>query len=124
MKVETSTGTVADRISILLLKSERIPGEDARLQVRRELSALVAAWEDAGLPPRTDLAPWPRLHEVNRRLWEVEDALRRYEAEGDFGPEFVALARSVYRLNDERAALKRQISEATGSTFADHKSYG
>jgi len=124
MKVETSTGNVADRISILLLKLERIPDEDARAHIERELAALVAAWEEAALPPRGDLAPWPRLHDVNRHLWEVEDALRRHEAEGDFGPEFIALARSVYRLNDERAALKRQISEATGSVFVDQKSYG
>ncbi|MBW1881255.1 MAG: hypothetical protein JRJ84_23110, partial [Deltaproteobacteria bacterium] len=89
----------------------------------RELSALLAAWEGAGLPPPGDLAAWPRLHEVNGRLWEVEDALRQQEADEDFGPAFVALARSVYRLNDERAALKRQISEATGSALVEQKSY-
>jgi hypothetical protein len=123
MRIETSTGDAADRISVLLLKSERIAEGDARAHVRRELSTLLNAWEGAGLPPPGDLGPWPELHEVNGRLWEVEEALRRHEADQDFGAEFIALARTVYRLNDRRAALKRQISEATASELIEVKSY-
>ena len=60
---------------------------------------------------------------MNLALWEVEDALREREARGDFCAAFVADARSVYRLNDRRAAVKRAISEALGSRWVEEKSY-
>ena len=54
---------------------------------------------------------------------EVEDAIRACERAGDFGPRFVALARSVYQHNDRRAAIKRWINERLGSRFMEEKSY-
>jgi hypothetical protein len=56
---------------------------------------------------------------VNRRLWDVEDRLREHEARGDFGATFVELARSVYRLNDARAAAKKSINERSGSLIVE-----
>jgi hypothetical protein len=63
------------------------------------------------------------LKRVNERLWDVEDAIRDCDARGDFGDRFVELARSVYRLNDERARLKRAINIASGSRYVEEKSY-
>ena len=60
---------------------------------------------------------------VIARLWEVEDDLRDCERRGDFGVAFVELARSVYRLNDRRARLKREINEWLGSRWIEEKSY-
>ena len=60
---------------------------------------------------------------VNEVLWDAEDALRACEREGDFGPRFVELARSVYRKNDERAALKRRVNELLGAPWGDQKEY-
>jgi hypothetical protein len=60
---------------------------------------------------------------VNRELWEVEDRLREHESRSDFGADFVALARSVYRLNDRRASAKRSINLASGSLIVEEKSY-
>ncbi len=60
---------------------------------------------------------------MNAALWDVEDALREKERRGAFDAEFIALARSVYRHNDERAALKRRVSEKLGSTLLEEKSY-
>jgi hypothetical protein len=60
---------------------------------------------------------------VNQRLWGIEDAVREKEATGDFGPEFVALARSVYRENDERARLKREINQLLNSVLVEEKEY-
>ena len=54
---------------------------------------------------------------------DIEDAIRLCEREGDFGPRFVALARSVYCENDERAALKRAINTLVGSALVEEKSY-
>jgi hypothetical protein len=64
------------------------------------------------------------LRTVNEKLWDVEDALRVCECRTDFGENFVELARSVYRLNDERSALKRRINTLLGSTLQEEKSYG
>ena len=64
-----------------------------------------------------------KLAAVNARLWEIEDAIRVCEREGDFGPQFVALARSVYVNNDERAAIKRAINALFDSALVEEKSY-
>ena len=88
--------------------------------MRRELARLLPLEpEPAG--PLAELRV--RLAGVNARLWDVEDRLREKEAASDFGPEFVELARSVYRCNDERAAIKREITLALGSSLVEEKSY-
>jgi hypothetical protein len=63
------------------------------------------------------------LKAVNERLWEIEDDVRKCEATGDFGNRFIALARSVYKENDERAALKRRVNDLLGSVIMEEKSY-
>ena len=63
------------------------------------------------------------LKAVNEARWQIEDEIRRCERDEDFGPRFVALARSVYRTNDRRAALKHQINELLGSKLIEEKSY-
>ena len=63
------------------------------------------------------------LQAVNEELWEIEDEIRACEAQGDFGPRFVELARSVYRSNDRRSAIKRRINEASGSAIVEEKLY-
>ena len=63
------------------------------------------------------------LKALNGALWEVEDELRRSERRGDFGPRFIELARSVYRTNDRRAAVKRRIDELLDSAVIEEKSY-
>ncbi len=123
MKVEVSLGEVVDKITILMIKSERIidPGKVAN--VRTELSTLRAAWAEAGHPSLEALENWDGLCGVNQRLWDVEDDIRDCERQGDFGDEFVRLARSVYRLNDLRAAHKKAINVALGSRLVEEKSY-
>lgn len=118
-----SHGELSDKLTILSLKLQRITDEDQRQNVVAEhaaLSALVAQhlWADPGLADLTE-----QLAEVNAALWDVEDALRICETKGDFGEGFIALARSVYRLNDQRSALKRKISRWCGSTILEEKSY-
>jgi hypothetical protein len=60
---------------------------------------------------------------VNEALWDIEDRIRDCERDQNFGPEFVELARSVYRTNDRRSALKRQINDIAGSAIVEEKSY-
>jgi hypothetical protein len=91
--------------------------------VHRELNLLErSAREDGAFVPPIDLLT-DQLALVNERLWTIEDALRTCEREGDFGPRFVALSRSVYCENDTRAAIKRAINTLASSILFEEKSY-
>ena len=118
-----SLGELIDKITILRIKTERIREEEKLANVRRELALLERlAREDGPAGPSIDLLT-DRLAAVNARLWDIEDAIRTCEREGDFGPRFVALARSVYGENDVRAALKRAINTLASSALVEEKSY-
>lgn len=107
-----SIGDLLDRITILRIKRSRCR-EDLRSHVERELVRLEALWPDE--PEMVDLAT------VNLALWQVEDRLRAFEASGTFEAAFIEDARSVYRLNDRRAALKRAINVRLGSDIVEVK---
>lgn len=121
--VPVSWGELLDKITILEIKAERIADPAKTANVAKELAALTATRDEAGV----DLAPLGAvigaLREVNEALWQIEDDIRDCERQGDFGARFVALARDVYRTNDKRAALKRQVNEALGSELVEEKSY-
>jgi hypothetical protein len=122
-RVPVSAAELIDKITILEIKLDRIADAVKRANVRRELELLKAAREET-LPPSPELvALTTHLRAVNERLWDVENGVRECEAAGDFGDRFVALARSVYTSNDERAALKRRINELLGSAIVEEKSY-
>lgn len=121
-RVPVSWGELVDKITILQIKAERIADKGARANVAHELGSLRRV---AGEALRADgVAPLiEQLQAVNEELWEIEDKIREREAEGDFGQRFVQLARSVYKKNDLRAAIKRRINEALGSELVEEKSY-
>jgi hypothetical protein len=120
--VPISVGELMDKISILEIKSERIANQIQRENVLRELEALQAV--DLGTVDRAMLErSRGELRRVNAQLWDVEDAIRECDARGDFGGAFVELARSVYRLNDVRARIKKEINLASGSRLVEEKSY-
>ncbi len=123
--VPVAAGELIDKITILRLKAGRLQRPEALANVRRELQALEAVLSDAG-PALSDavLTLTDALQAINTQLWDVEDQLRLLEADQRFDQEFIAQARSVYQLNDQRAALKRQINEACGSSLLEEKSYG
>ncbi|MBT3220819.1 MAG: hypothetical protein HN348_17175 [Proteobacteria bacterium] len=122
VKIELPLGDVVDRASILEIKRSKVTDPVKLGQVIKELSALIDAWEEK-CSPMVSLPQWDELCGVNRELWEVEDALRACETRQDFGESFVLLARSVYRLNDRRAALKRDINGALHSSLVEVKWY-
>jgi Family of unknown function (DUF6165) len=118
-----AVGELIDKITILEIKSERIPDAGKLQNVRSELGLLHALQADEGLdrPPLDVLRT--SLKAVNAELWEIEDDIRICEKNDDFGPSFIALARAVYRLNDKRAALKLEINRLFGSAIVEEKSY-
>ena len=124
--IPVATGALSDKITILRLKAQRLQRPRALANVQRELQALEAVLEEAGTSMDINAAMMltDALQAINTELWDVEDALRQLEAEQRFDQVFIDLARSVYQLNDQRAALKRQINEACGSSLLEEKSYG
>lgn len=121
--VPISPGELLDKISILEIKSERIGDPDKRANVEREFDLLTGLWHAAALETAQVTEMRAELKSLNEALWEIEDEIRECEREGDFGDRFVELARGVYKTNDRRAALKRRINEALGSTILEEKSY-
>jgi hypothetical protein len=121
-RIPVSWGELLDKISILEIKRERIRDAHARANIEKELRLL----RDLAAPAMAEPEVRPllaKLDEVNEALWDIEDAIRACEARGDFGPGFVRLARSVYRRNDERAALKRELNLLLASELVEEKSY-
>jgi tetratricopeptide (TPR) repeat protein len=117
-----SLGELMDKITILRIKTEQIGEPEKLANVRRELALLERlAQQDGASGPIGCLTD--QLAAVNARLWTIEDAIRRCEREGDFGPPFIELARSVYRENDTRAAIKRAINTLANSVLVEEKSY-
>ncbi|MFC3631237.1 DUF6165 family protein [Paracoccus angustae] len=115
-----SWGELLDKITILEIKADRIADPAARANVGRELALLR---EVAGpVLPQPGLAPlMDGLRRVNLALWDIEDDIRACEAAARFDAQFVALARSVYLTNDERAALKRRINALLRSDLVEEK---
>jgi tetratricopeptide (TPR) repeat protein len=118
-----SLGELIDKITILRIKAERIDEPTKLANVHRELTLLERSAREDGLSGASIDLLTDQLAAVNGRLWTIEDALRACERERDFGPRFVALARSVYCENDTRAAIKRAINTLASSALIEEKSY-
>lgn len=123
ISVEVSPGELIDKITILEIKSERMTDSEKLKNVRTELATLIACRDLVIEPSDKLLALSGQLKQVNESLWKIEDDIRDCERQRDFGPQFVELARSVYKSNDHRAALKRQINDLLGSRIIEEKSY-
>ncbi|MHC4839821.1 MAG: DUF6165 family protein [Planctomycetota bacterium] len=123
MKVELPHGDIVDKVTILVIKETNIDDETKVKHVKNELQVLRESWSEEGLPTMEELEDWQPLLDVNQKLWNVEDEIRECERQGDFGETFIKLARSVYRLNDQRAKHKNNISIALGSKLLEQKSY-
>jgi len=120
--IPVSWGELLDKISILEIKRHRIRDLAARANVTKEHRLLCSvagpAMRDEAIVPLLD-----ELRSINRQLWDTEDAIRREESRAVFGAAFVELARSVYKKNDRRAALKRAINLQLRSELVEEKSY-
>jgi len=126
LKIEVSNGEILDKVSILEIKLERITDAQKLSNIQNEWDALQNAVRIiAGLAnPKEEFHQAVKaLRATNEALWDVEDALRLNEKTKDFGDAFIALARDVYVLNDQRAALKSSINILTGSNLREEKSY-
>jgi hypothetical protein len=123
LNVQTSPAEFLDKLTILEIKAERISDPAKLANVRRELELMRATWDASPLASRDVTALTAELRAANEALWDIEDRIRAKEAAKVFDAEFVELARSVYRTNDARAAIKRRLNVALGSELIEEKSY-
>jgi hypothetical protein len=121
-QVPVSWGELIDKITILEIKTVRLPSAEARANAQAELNLLQGIAAPALKDPQIG-ALAAQLKVLNETLWEIEDRIRECERQRDFGAAFVELARSVYKNNDARGAFKRQINLALGSGLIEEKSY-
>ncbi len=121
--VEISAGELIDKITILEIKLRNIRDPAKLANVRHEYERLTATLRKE-LPQSEALTALTQaLQAVNAELWQIEDEIRDRERAQSFDGQFVALARSVYRTNDRRAALKREINALLQSDIVEEKSY-
>jgi hypothetical protein len=124
MKIEVSIGELVDKLSILEIKLLNIKDSHKSSNVYKELETLNPYFQDLldeyGIEMKN---LYTRISKINKTLWDIEDAIREKEAEEEFNEEFVELARSVYIINDQRAAVKKEINLLTKSELVEEKSY-
>ena len=123
IQIEISPGELVDRITILEIKADRIKDEAKLRNVTNELGALVRIRDQSFKNEGRARDLSTELKSVNERLWQIEDDIRDCERQKDFGTQFVELARAVYRMNDLRAQLKKQINLMLDSAIVEEKSY-
>ena len=121
--LEVSPGELIDKMTILEIKLAHLASPDQLANVRREYDLVKRTFFECveSTPALGDLIG--ELKAANLTLWEIEDAIRDHERNQDFGETFVQLARSVYRTNDQRSAIKRRINRLLDSTLIEEKSY-
>ena len=121
MKVEVSNGELVDKVSILWIKKRRVKDEKKLVNINKEYDELFGTMKSLGIDEND--ADFLKLIEVNGKLWEIEDKIRKKEARKEFDDEFIELARSVYFNNDERFAIKNSINMRTDSDLREEKEY-
>lgn len=124
IKIPVAPGELFDKISILEIKLDRIQEPDKRANVERECAFLTSIADALVLPQAAEVAALrQQLRAVNEEIWDAEDRVREHDRRDDFGPEFARVARTTYRNNDRRAALKRALSQSVGTTILEEKSH-
>ena len=118
--VPISLGELMDKISILEIKKENMKGIKLE-NVKKELDNLNSIVKIKNLD--IDKNFLSNLRDVNKKLWVIEDKIREKESQNKFDKEFIELARSVYKENDKRASIKKEINLKYNSNFIEEKSY-
>ncbi len=118
-----SLGELIDKISILLIKKEKIADQTKNNHISHELNKLQETLNISSID-KSKIDPLiQELKDINLKLWKVEDEIRICEKEKDFKEKFINLARSVYKYNDVRASIKLKINNDFGSSLVEIKSY-
>jgi hypothetical protein len=121
--VEVSVGELLDKISILEIKQEKIKDPEKLKFINDEHSILKSQLEQNVKTDEKLEKLFQSLKEINSKLWVIEDDKRLCEKEKDFGEKFIKLSRDVHFLNDDRAKIKLEMNNHTGSKIKEIKEY-
>ena len=121
--VEVSIGELLDKISILEIKQEKIKDPEKLKFILNEHSILKGQLDNNVKTDEKLNKLFKSLKDINAKLWVIEDDKRQCEKDKDFGEKFIKLSRDVHFLNDDRAKIKLEINNHTGSTIKEIKEY-
>jgi len=121
--VEVSIGELLDKISILEIKQEKIKDPEKLKFIKNEHSILKDQLKKNVESDDKLNNLYQSLKEINAKLWVIEDDKRQCEKDKDFGEKFIKLSRDVHFLNDDRAKIKLEINNLTGSAIKEIKEY-
>jgi hypothetical protein len=121
--VEVSVGELLDKISILEIKQEKIKDHEKLKFINDEHSILKSQLEQNVKTDEKLEKLFQSLKEINSKLWVIEDDKRLCEKEKNFGERFINLSRDVHFLNDDRAKIKLEMNNHTGSKIKEIKEY-
>ncbi|MDA7561954.1 DUF6165 family protein [Candidatus Pelagibacter sp.] len=121
--VEVSVGELLDKISILEIKKEKIK-DSKKLKFINDEHVILKGQLDQNVKSDDKLKNlFQSLKEINAKLWIIEDDKRMCEKNSDFTENFIKLSRDVHFLNDDRAKIKLEINNLTGSKIKEIKEY-
>ena len=121
--VEVSVGELLDKISILEIKKDKIKDHEKLKFINDEYSVLKDQLNNNVKSDEKLSELFNSLKEINSKLWVIEDNKRLCEKNSDFGEKFIKLSRDVHFLNDDRAKLKLEVNNHTGSKIKEIKEY-
>ena len=121
--IEVSVGELLDKISILEIKKEKIKDTEKLKFINNEYSILKDQLKKNVESDEKLNQMYQSLKDLNFKLWEIEDDKRKCEKNKDFGERFIQLSRDVHFLNDNRAKIKLEINNYSGSEIKEIKEY-
>ena len=123
VSIPVSVGELADKITILEIKSKKIKDRDSLYEINKELTLLMSIFTKKNININKIKSELDKLRKINKKLWIIEDKKRNHEKIKKFDSKFIELARNVYKLNDQRAMVKLNINKITKSNIIEIKSY-
>ena len=123
INIPASIGELFDKITILEIKKSKIKDDNKLIFINKELNLLKKVVKSKKINTRSLSPLIKKLKNVNLKLWNVEDKLRKFEKNKQFKKDFINYARKVYYTNDKRSILKNEINLKTNSIISEVKSY-
>ena len=126
--IPVSFGELVDKLTILELKGHYIIDNNKSINIKYELQLLKKLYKEyyntGDLPIKNHIHDLKgKLYEINSDIWKLEDNIRNKEKLQEFDDDFIFYARNIYKVNDKRAHLKRQLNELVNSEIIEEKSY-
>ena len=123
IEIPVSFGELIDKLTILEIKKSKITDNEKLKNIQLEFELLNKKYQTKLKDTKELQVFYDALLEVNYKLWKIEDKIRILENNKEFNEEFIDLARSVYKLNDERFAIKNEINKTFDSEIQEQKEY-